>query len=287
MAAQSEAAKRLIAEALAAHGGESPKTNDAKRPSTSRRSSKQRTVKFSHNQIAEQIVCHLCAGYIVSATTISECLHTFCKSCIVKHFRTTRHCPVCNLLVHETNPLETLRADRSLGALIYKIVPHVKIAEDEARRAFLGLPDVEETSDTLPDAQPPAKRVTIDPRDQIALLLQRAESRVVKDVKDAKDAKDDKDDKDDNDDNDVEDDPPLEALSLPYIRTSSQATIHHLKKLLALKLNNIDPDDVDILCQGEVLGRELNLEYVAKTRWRGVDTHLVLQYRPRVVAGLV
>jgi hypothetical protein len=36
----------------------------------------------------------------------------------------------------------------------------------------------------------------------------------------------------------------LQSLGLPYIRTSSQATIQHLKKFLALKLEAIDPDDV-------------------------------------------
>ena len=35
--------------------------------------------------VNEIITCRLCEGYFIDATTIAECLHTFCKSCIVKH----------------------------------------------------------------------------------------------------------------------------------------------------------------------------------------------------------
>ena len=35
--------------------------------------------------VNDVITCKLCKGYYVDATTITECLHTFCKSCIVSH----------------------------------------------------------------------------------------------------------------------------------------------------------------------------------------------------------
>lgn len=72
-------------------------------------------------------------------------------------------------------------------------------------------------------------------------------------------------------------------LEKPFIRTSSRATVTHLKKFLAKKLRLTSHDDVDILCRGEVLGREFTLEFIAKTRWRPrKDEQLVLKYRPRV-----
>jgi len=72
-------------------------------------------------------------------------------------------------------------------------------------------------------------------------------------------------------------------LEKPFIRTSSRATVLHLKKFLGKKLGLDSPEDVDILCRGEVLGREFTLEFIAKTRWRqGRDEQLVLQYRPKV-----
>jgi len=30
--------------------------------------------------------CPLCNGYFVDATTVIDCLHTFCKSCLLKYF---------------------------------------------------------------------------------------------------------------------------------------------------------------------------------------------------------
>ena len=70
-------------------------------------------------------------------------------------------------------------------------------------------------------------------------------------------------------------------LEKPYIRTSSKATILHLKKFLTKKLNLEKPEDVDIMCRGEVLGKEFELEYVSKTRWR-MPEQLVLKFRPKV-----
>ena len=39
----------------------------------------------------------ICSGYLVDATTVTECLHTFCKSCIVKHLEDNINCPECEV----------------------------------------------------------------------------------------------------------------------------------------------------------------------------------------------
>uniref|UniRef100_A0A8C5QYC8 Polycomb group ring finger 6 n=1 Tax=Leptobrachium leishanense TaxID=445787 RepID=A0A8C5QYC8_9ANUR len=55
------------------------------------------------------ILCSICKGYFIDATTITECLHTFCKSCIIRHFYYTNRCPRCNIVVHQTQPLYNIR----------------------------------------------------------------------------------------------------------------------------------------------------------------------------------
>ncbi|KAH0521365.1 Polycomb group RING finger protein 5 [Microtus ochrogaster] len=55
------------------------------------------------------ITCYICKGYLIKPTTVTECLHTFCKTCIVQHFEDSNDCPRCGNQVHETNPLEMLR----------------------------------------------------------------------------------------------------------------------------------------------------------------------------------
>uniref|UniRef100_A0A4W3HCK1 Polycomb group ring finger 6 n=1 Tax=Callorhinchus milii TaxID=7868 RepID=A0A4W3HCK1_CALMI len=75
------------------------------------------------------ILCPICGGYFIDATTITECLHTFCKSCIVKHFDYSNRCPKCNLTVHQTWPLYNIRLDRKLQDIVYKLVPNLESSE--------------------------------------------------------------------------------------------------------------------------------------------------------------
>ncbi|XP_064465717.1 polycomb group RING finger protein 1-like [Ornithodoros turicata] len=82
------------------------------------------------------IVCLLCAGYLIDAASITECLHTFCKSCIVKYLQTSRLCPICNTKVHETQPHLSLRQDRTLQDIVYKVVPELLENETKQRKEF-------------------------------------------------------------------------------------------------------------------------------------------------------
>ncbi|XP_057293031.1 polycomb complex protein BMI-1-B-like isoform X2 [Hydractinia symbiolongicarpus] len=79
------------------------------------------------------LVCSLCKGYLVDATTIVECLHSFCKSCIIKHLELSYNCPKCNTEIHKTKPLEYIRSDPSLQEIVYKLVPDL-FAKEEQRR---------------------------------------------------------------------------------------------------------------------------------------------------------
>ena len=49
--------------------------------------------------LAPFLNCNICKGVLVSATTITNCLHSFCKSCLVKQMlnkeRALYHCPTC------------------------------------------------------------------------------------------------------------------------------------------------------------------------------------------------
>jgi len=85
------------------------------------------------------LVCPLCAGYLIDATTITECAHTFCKSCIVKHLQMSYLCPQCETKVHETQPLLRLKSDRVMQEIVYKLVPNLvhdeKVREEKFSNA--------------------------------------------------------------------------------------------------------------------------------------------------------
>merc|ERR1711934_654785 len=76
--------------------------------------------------INEMITCKICSGYLVDATTVTECLHTFCKSCIVKHLEDSNVCPECEAMIHQSHPLDYIAFDRTMQDLVYKIVPDLK-----------------------------------------------------------------------------------------------------------------------------------------------------------------
>ena len=80
--------------------------------------------------------------------------------------------------------------------------------------------------------------------------------------------------------NDKRDD--FRQLDKRFIRCSSYLTIEHLKKYLRLKLSLPENSEVDILCNGEIMGKHHTLEFIYMTRWRFMDTLLSLDYRPKM-----
>lgn len=99
-------------------------------------------------ELHPHLMCVLCGGYYVDATTIIECLHSceylinclfllivlwvsfywcpffaVCKSCLVRYLETNKYCPICEVQVHKTKPLLNIRPDETLQNIVYKLVP--------------------------------------------------------------------------------------------------------------------------------------------------------------------
>jgi len=293
------AAQSLIAQALALYGGKAKAkadllaktnsesaattdtpTNDS--PSdgatitqgTTGQAGRFRFIKFELRQVNPHIVCKLCAGYFIGATTIMECLHTFCKSCIVKHFANSNKCPTCEKTIHETNPLEMLRQDRTIQNVVFKIIKNLQEDEKEKEAAFYRENGIEQPNASkirkAPTQQknmspPPTKLRKIDTdysdEKQITFQLQFHEQTSHEDSEDTNTK--------------------ITPLEQPYIRTSTRATILQLKKFLARKLFLASPDEVDIFCQEQLMGKEHTLQYIKSTWWRGKSEQFSLQYRQK------
>ncbi|CAH8586377.1 unnamed protein product [Heterobilharzia americana] len=78
-------------------------------------------VKLS--SINGHLICGLCGGYLIDATVLTECIHVFCRSCILKYLLENKICPLCQSLVQETRPGQALRPDVALQRIVYKLVP--------------------------------------------------------------------------------------------------------------------------------------------------------------------
>ncbi|XP_044466359.1 E3 ubiquitin protein ligase DRIP2-like isoform X1 [Mangifera indica] len=81
-------------------------------------------VKVKRETIAACMTCPLCNKLLRDATTITECLHSFCRKCINKKFadEELENCPVCDIPLGAV-PSEKLRQDHSLQDVRAKIFP--------------------------------------------------------------------------------------------------------------------------------------------------------------------
>ena len=86
-------------------------------------------------------ICKICEGYLIRPVAITECLHTFCRSCLVKYLENANdfNCPDCGRQIHETNPWEYLREDKTLEDIIFKLVPGLWKSERCRRVQFYSL----------------------------------------------------------------------------------------------------------------------------------------------------
>lgn len=238
--------------------------------------------KINITQINEMITCKICSGYLVDATTVTECLHTFCKSCIVKHLEDHINCPECEVMIHQSHPLDYIAYDRTMQDIVYKLVPNLEADEYKREREFYaerGLPcpkDLEEESaqdaaqkaeeeDQTPDANTNMDYHRFD--EQVNLLLESSDPDTFPDLK------------------------------RKFVRVSSLATITHLKKFLAMKVlpppseekdKDVDTDladrfrEIDITCDGELIPKDHTLKFVYITRWRTKEPPLHLVFSPKI-----
>ncbi|KAJ4921947.1 hypothetical protein JOQ06_021718 [Pogonophryne albipinna] len=193
------------------------------------------------------MTCYLCRGYLIKPTTVTECLHTFCKSCIVQHFEDSNDCPRCGIQVHETNPLEMLRLDNTLEEIIFKLVPGLREREVQQELEFWKKNQPRENGQA----------------EEIAICLDCLR-------------------------NTGQSEATVTNLMKRFIRCSSRVTVGTIKKFLSLKLQLPSSYELDVLCNGEIMGRDHTLEFIYMTRWRlhGENTYpMVLEYRPRIDFG--
>nr|XP_033712342.1 polycomb group RING finger protein 3 isoform X5 [Tursiops truncatus] len=87
------------------------------------------TRKIKLWDINAHITCRLCSGYLIDATTVTECLHTFCRSCLVKYLEENNTCPTCRIVIHQSHPLQYIGHDRTMQDIVYKLVPGLQEGE--------------------------------------------------------------------------------------------------------------------------------------------------------------
>uniref|UniRef100_A0AAY4DIX8 Polycomb group RING finger protein 6 n=1 Tax=Denticeps clupeoides TaxID=299321 RepID=A0AAY4DIX8_9TELE len=189
------------------------------------------------------IRCSLCNGFFVDATTITECLHTFCKSCIVKYFLYSNRCPNCAIVVHQTQPLYNIRPDRQLQDIVFKMVPHLEEEERTRMCEFYtqrGLAVPKPVSPMIPAKPQKSRRdllrqsvFTVPPELDVSLLLEFVGAQ--------------------------EGIGSYKPLDRKYVRVSGEATIRHVELFIRRKMELTQSCQVDVVCGERLLERRQSL----------------------------
>lgn len=92
-----------------------------------------RAMLLAVSALNEHLICRLCNGYFREAHTIPECLHTFCKCCLLRELQQpvkgSKKCPSCQTPLG-LNAENKCIYDRSLQSCVDRLFP--EFAEREA-----------------------------------------------------------------------------------------------------------------------------------------------------------
>ncbi|CAD7078242.1 unnamed protein product [Hermetia illucens] len=192
------------------------------RPATIRR-------RLKVKEFNDLISCSLCSGYLINATTSDHCGHWFCRSCILRHCKTSKHCPKSKC--GKPLSLSNLRLDEQLKTLVYKLVPGLYHNEIE-RQLQWGSSDGKDEA-----VNQDSEEDFFSPVEPISLSLEYHPDSLASFRKDQI--------------------PPVRYLQCP-----AAVTVHHLQRLISSKFN-IDMEnlrvDIEIIYDDEILPDDFSL----------------------------
>lgn len=172
-------------------------------------------------EVNEHITCPLCRGYYIDATTIVECLHSFCRSCIIKHLQAKSYCPVCEMMINSAKP--NIKLDKALQDIVYKLVPGLFQKEMERRQQFYSSRPGPAASATPEQRGEDTERIIFSPEDVISFSLEYA------DLTDA--------DSISSKSSDSNEPQPTLGVARRYLQCPAVVNISHLKKFLSMKFD--------------------------------------------------
>mmetsp|Transcript_11944 Transcript_11944/g.25204 ORF Transcript_11944/g.25204 Transcript_11944/m.25204 type:complete len:488 (-) Transcript_11944:100-1563(-) len=236
-------------------------------------------VDFPLSNIKDHLICPLCKGYFRDPYTVADCLHSFCRSCLILTFRLGhRRCPTCNTSL-EPDPFREVLADRTLQEVVEKIFPWMKTKEEQDEKDFYARRGIELKPEYAEEVNSPEKKRKTGLETRAAVMPNRnsSPSGVASTLETAM-----------NDQLDFQLEPDRCGISIqqmpplnnPSLRTSGRLRVNSIKKYLLQKLGLKDaPSSIEVLCNGDPIGDELSLTFILRTRWFNTNKILTLKYR--------
>ncbi|OWZ02383.1 hypothetical protein PHMEG_00026064 [Phytophthora megakarya] len=234
-----------------------------------------RTVTVKLAELTEHLGCALCNGILRDAHTIPDCLHSFCKSCIYRHFlvKGSCVCPKCNKKLNPL-PTSTLITDQKLQDVVDRIFPEFKEEEALLEKEFYTKNDFKMKDESELDGangsssapgtpsitRSKSKKLTPAPQDSVSsgkqfpIQVYPQQSYVLK---------------------------LLPELKFPFMQVNGNLKMSELRKLLHKRLKLPDEVQLEIACMGTAVGPELSVHFIQRTIWQHQNQTgpLVLHYR--------
>ncbi|XP_050841692.1 polycomb group RING finger protein 2 isoform X2 [Serinus canaria] len=238
-----------------------------------------RTTRIKITELNPHLMCALCGGYFIDATTIVECLHSFCKTCIVRYLETNKYCPMCDVQVHKTRPLLSIRSDKTLQDIVYKLVPGLFKDEMKRRRDFYAAYPVAEVSQPAPSPSPcPCPAVPLGSQEERGEVAEREQGAGSEDdivslsIEFHRDCREEQKGTVENGDLDKDKAPPCPpGPGLRFLRCPAAMTVLHLAKFLRNKMDVPSKYRVEVLYEDEPLKEYYTLMDIAYIYpWRRV-----------------
>jgi polycomb group RING finger protein 3 len=265
-----------------------------------------RTIKFQTRILNQHLVCTLCMGYFNDACTIIECLHTFCRVCIMRHVRDSSLCPQCEQGLG-ANPRDLVRTDRTLQSIVDKVFPQFARQPERSAENKPSTAADEGTNDGGDGDGGEAGSGGVGGGEDggVSIDGRREENEEENDDEHERSAERPRKmarsgGGGEEEEEEGEGQPAAEeaeisfslheldgdeggggeaVLEKPYLRTKAMLTIGHLRKYLARKMAlNVDVP-IELYCNGEMLEAGLTLEQIVRTRWTDEHNDLVLHYK--------
>jgi hypothetical protein len=239
-------------------------------------------VEIDLQVITDFFLCKLCKGYFREAHTIPECLHTFCKSCLVQRLRQSPQCPEpgcqCKTSLH------AIKLDRNIDSLFQKLFPDVQKQDDELEEKWY-----QENNIRMPEKQPSQQ--------QLQQLHHQTGGRGKKPAVSHPTRKEDKRQKNGDSSSSapgaapstsrqppvkvkltLQAEDPAVSLDKPYIEASGGIKVDVMRGYIADKLQ-VPKDRVILSCNGQALASEHTTEFIQRTKWTDPGMNMVWTFR--------
>lgn len=248
-------------------------------------------VSFLLSGVHQRFVCSLCSGYYREPYTLTECLHTFCKSCLFYAVSSGCHeCPECHTFIGRDGATKFARPDVALQGLVDSVLfPGLAEVEDREAAEFYrrrGVPLKDAAAETATGGGGVGERGIARARgDSSSTTTRRSDNKKRRD--------------DDTIEfalfpspSDRRNKTSIRPLERPFLRVSGRIKMEQLKRYVIQSLGQDGtPGEasssmhkgLEMLCNGVPVGNEMSLGFVDRLLWPHAST-LELTYAEKGTA---